>query len=76
MALKTTYATCLKCAHVITWFENEQLRYAVDCPTCGAPKAFGPGVFVEDFYGYTWDEAIRQRAGKRTPSNVAINLPP
>lgn len=49
----------------MSWFENQHLRCAVDCPKCGAKNQFGPGVFVDDFHGYTMEEVARQRADKR-----------
>ena len=57
-------ATCMRCAHMLSLLENDSLRIAVDCPTCGEPKAFGPGVFVPDFSGYTVQDAMEQRAKK------------
>lgn len=58
------YATCMKCAYSITMIEQESLRCAVNCPHCGSRKAFGPGVFIEDFDGYDLDEVIQQKDSK------------
>lgn len=59
------YMTCLACPHIISKLENDLLRAAVDCPTCGRPETFGLGVFAEDFEGYTWKEATDMAAEKR-----------
>ncbi len=58
------YATCLRCAHAITMFENNALRFAVDCPRCKTEKAFGPGVFTEGFEGYNEAEVWRQKKAR------------
>jgi len=60
---QSRYVVCIRCAHVMPFFMHEALRVAVDCPTCSAPKQFGPGIYVEDFHGYTMDEVMKRRAG-------------
>lgn len=58
------YATCLCCAHAITWFENTSLRFNVGCPKCKMKDAFGPNVFVPDFEGYTMAQVLQQKDSK------------
>ena len=69
------YVTCMRCGYIMSWFAHTQLRVAVDCPECGpkpvASEQFGPGVYVEDFCGYTIAEAIRRRT-ENTP-NVKVS---
>lgn len=55
------YATCLGCKHALSAVEQNSLRAVISCPSCGATEQFGPGVFVEEFEGYTWDEVREQR---------------
>lgn len=58
------YATCLRCSHAITMFENNALRFAVDCPRCKKEKAFGPGVFIESFAGVDEAEVWRRKKAR------------
>jgi DNA-directed RNA polymerase subunit RPC12/RpoP len=61
MSKEARYAKCIRCAHIMTMLENNSLRTAVDCPSCGAPKQFGESVYVPDFQGYTLDYVIKSR---------------
>ena len=69
---KTKYVTCIRCAHVISWYEHEQLRFAMDCPACGAKKQFGLDVYVPDFSGITFKEALARKVERNT-HNVELS---
>lgn len=55
------YVNCIRCAHAVSWLEHTMLRTAVDCPRCGAKNQFGPGVYVDDFRGYTLLEVLHRK---------------
>lgn len=56
------FAQCSGCGHIVTWFQHSQLRAAVDCPRCHAKDQFGPGVYVADYAGKTFDEVAEYKA--------------
>lgn len=58
------FVNCIRCAHALTWFQHTQLRFAMNCPKCGATEQFGPGVYVDDFKGITLQELVQRRAAK------------
>lgn len=47
------FVFCVSCRYAVSWLEHTLLQYAIDCPRCGANKQFGPGVYADDFHGYT-----------------------
>ena len=67
------YVTCIRCGYAVTFFEHTQLRAAVDCPRCHTTDQFGPGVYVEDFEGYSLQEVLQQKARKAPiPAGSAV----
>ena len=56
------FSQCSGCGHIVTWFQHSQLRAAVDCPRCHAKDQFGPGVYVADYAGKTFDEVVEYKA--------------
>jgi len=55
------YYTCTVCGHLLTAEVHDALVAVVDCPACSAPDRFGPGVWIEEFTGYTWAEVQEHR---------------
>lgn len=55
---------CIRCGHIVGWFEHTQLRFATACPECDAHEQFGPGVYVAEYEGITMTEALRRKAKK------------
>jgi hypothetical protein len=58
------FVTCIRCAYVMPWIQHVHLRFSMPCPACGTEDQFGPGVYIEDFQGYTWAEVLTQKADK------------
>lgn len=58
------FATCIKCAYSMPWFQSEQMITAMPCPQCEAANQFGPGVYVHEFNGYTLSEVMNWKASK------------
>lgn len=56
------YVKCINCAHAISWHAHEHLRVALDCHNCGCKKQFGPGIYIDDFQGYTLEEVMQRRS--------------
>jgi hypothetical protein len=55
------YVQCISCGHFTSWLEHVSLHADVSCPDCGARKQFGPGVYVDDFRGYTMLQVTTRR---------------
>jgi hypothetical protein len=76
--MSTRYATCFGCGYAIPMWENKLLKCAIDCPRCRRERAFGHGVFIEDFEGYDISEVLRQQTKKpsaahRDPGDEAMS---
>lgn len=56
------FVACIRCGHALTWLEHSSLSVAVDCPSCAAPRQFGPGVYVPEYNGVTLDEVKERQA--------------
>jgi hypothetical protein len=58
------FAWCQPCGYLMTWFDHSQLRFTMSCPACGCENQFGPGVYMDEFHGYTLAEAMRHKVGR------------
>jgi len=63
---ESRYLVCSGCGHITTWMEHTELRVCVDCPDCGRSRTAGPGVYEDDYSGYSLAEAAIEQDRIRT----------